>query len=89
MQDKAEAPWRGAKTINDLEPVSAKSALAAARSFRLATSIGCDDFPPRLVATLSEQLREAIAAFLNEVERHGIWPVEVATAIILLIPKTD
>ena len=72
-----------------LPPIAAEHVRRAALTFKKATSVGCDAFPPRSIAALSDRLREAIGDFLIAVERQGTWPQGVATALIHLIPKTD
>ena len=90
MGEGLEAPWRQAA----LGPVSLPKLTGrdigrAATSFKNATSIGCDHFPPTSLAALSDPLLQAIADFLNLTEEIGHWPAEVATALVHLIPKDD
>ena len=87
LGDAPTAPWRTAEVYSELPPISADDIRRAARTFPATTSIGCDAIAPSLLAHLSEPLREAIAALLNEIERTGRWPRELATSLIHLIPK--
>ena len=62
------APWRQVSLEHSLPPITAEQVRRAALTFKKATSVRCDAFPLRSIATLSDQLREAIADFLNAVE---------------------
>ena len=90
LQGQATAPWRNATTPSvDLHPITALEIEEVARPFTEETSVGCDHFPPRQIASASSPLRSAIAQFLNAVERTGNWPEDLAVALIHLIPKPD
>ena len=90
LGDTPTAPWRDTDIeIPMLPPITVENLRKASNSFNPDTGIGCDGFPLAAIATLSDQLLECIAMFLNYVERTGYWPEAIATALIHLIPKAD
>ena len=69
LEGRCSAPWRIAEPPKvDLPAITEEDIASAAASFKQSTSIGADDFPPKLVASLSLPLRLCIAGFLNAVE---------------------
>ena len=89
-KDTAVAPWRSHRVeCQDIElpKVTAQSLRRAARSFKDSTAIGVDGIPPKVVATLSDELLHVVAELVNRVEEVGAWPQSYATAVLHLIPK--
>ena len=90
LGDQPTAPWRSHKSGGTKRSkVTADDVGRASRSFCTDTSMGCDSFPPSAIASLSAELRECIAEFLNLAEQEGAWPERAAVALMHLIPKTD
>ena len=72
LEGQATAQWRSKTTACTLlPPITAQHVADAARTFKASPSTGCDDFPPKALADTSDQLRGAVASFLETVERTG------------------
>ena len=74
--DADELPYFGAKELRK-----------ACRTFAARTGWGIDNVGPRQMSWLSDELLDKIAAFLQAIERAGIWPGQLQEALIHLIPK--
>ena len=81
------APWHTDCANEDLPEIVGADIAKAARSFKPATSIGCDSISPGSIGWLSDELCDTIARFLNAVEQVGHWPPQIATSLVHLIPK--
>ncbi len=87
----ATAPWRQACRACDKERPARPSVAAlrrASRTFRAHTAVGCDGVPPRAFSWLSDSLLAALGEFMVVIEAAGVWPRQVALAMMRLIPKS-
>ena len=86
-------PWKGdqARKIcgegEALPKFGAKELRRAAASFSVNTGWGVDNLGPRQFMWLSDELLNAIAVFLLEIETVGSWPQQLQEALVHLIPK--
>ena len=89
LSGKYGNPWQEAELLPSqrLPPITAKQIRSAALSFSTKTAVGEDWLHPRLVAFLSEDVRDCYAQVLNTAELSGRWPSLVSVNLINLIPK--
>ena len=91
LPDLAAAPWRGenweTRDEDKLLPITVDAFRRAARSFKARTGVGSDEIAPRQFAWLSDELIGAMIRLYGEIERTCIWPRQLCTALIHLIPK--
>ena len=89
----AGAPWRTCPAYiitrsAPLPPLTVEALREAARTFKKRTGIGADHGHPRAFDWLSDEVLEGLAALLEAIEETGVWPQQVSTISIALIPKS-
>ena len=93
LQQWATTPWRSEEADKKCEEVEglpnfgAKELRRACQSFSERTGWGTDNIGPRQLSWLSDDLLEVIAVLLMNMEKRGIWPMQLREAFIHLIPK--
>ena len=94
---RARTPWRdyGSDLLNKfpwltvLEPIRGRDLAVHGKTFRETTGIGSDDFHPRWFGWLPTELLDNFAKLLNNAERHGVWPEQLYSILVCLIPKAE
>ena len=91
LPDLAAAPWRKVQWTSAeeerLEPITLDKFRRVARSFKAKTGVGLDEITPNQFAWLSDELIGAMLRLYGEIEKQAVWPQQLSTALIHLIPK--
>jgi hypothetical protein len=72
-----------------LPPITVSELRAAARCFKRTTGLGPDNFHPRWIAMLSDEVLLGLAALLAACEAEGRWPRVMGELHAVFIPKDD
>ncbi len=87
-EGQATAPWRTEELPQcDLPPLLVNHLRKVALTFKETTGLGIDVISPRHLAWLSDDLLQAVADFLEHLEKAGIWPHQLEQIMFHRIPK--
>ena len=72
-----------------LAPLEPRLVKRVAAKMKRSMATGIDALPPVAMSWLSDEFLHALSTFLAMVEDLGVWPSQISTLIICLIPKVS
>ncbi len=91
LEEHASQPWRddgyNAHEHHRMPELTVEDLRRAARTFPAYTGIGVDAWSPNAIGWLSDVTLEALAKYLQTLEARRVWPAQVSTSLIHVIPK--